>query len=80
PPLTNIALHSNNAATSRTDLTIRVSRDDAASWPHEALIKPGTAGYSTMAVLADGSIGTLYEIANTGGIVFTRTTLPWLES
>ncbi|TMR28825.1 sialidase family protein, partial [Actinomadura geliboluensis] len=80
PSLTNTALHSNNAATSRTDLTVRVSRDDGATWPHQALIKPGAAGYSTMAVLADGSIGTLYEMGDTGGIVFTRTTLPWLES
>ena len=80
PSLTNIALHSNNAATSRTGLTIRVSRDDGASWPHEALIKPGTAGYSTMAVLPDGTTATLYEIADTGGIVFTRQSLRWLES
>lgn len=79
PSLTDIALHSNNAATSRTDLTVRVSRDDGASWPHDALLKPGTAGYSTMAVLADGSIGNLYEIGDTGGIIFTRFTLPWLE-
>ncbi|WP_165970725.1 sialidase family protein [Actinomadura sp. 6K520] len=80
PSLTGVALHSNNAATDRTDLTVRVSRDDGASWPAHALLKPGAAGYSTMAVLADGSIGTLYEIGDTGGIVFTRFTLPWLES
>lgn len=80
PSLTNVALHSNNAADDRTDLTVRVSRDDGASWPRAALIKPGTAGYSTMAVLADGSVGALYEIGSTGGIVFTRFTLPWLES
>lgn len=30
-----------------------------------------------MAVLADGSVGDLYEIGDTGGIVFTRFTLPW---
>lgn len=79
PPLTAVALHSNNATTSRADLTVRLSRDDAASWPREALLKPGPAGYSTMAVLADGSIGDLYEIGDTGGIVFTRFTLPWLD-
>ncbi|MEV4678338.1 sialidase family protein [Actinomadura sp. NPDC049382] len=67
-------------AMARTDLTGRVSRDDGASWPHQALIKPGAAGYSTMAVLANGSIGTLCEIGDTGGILFARTTLPWLES
>ncbi|KAB2379948.1 sialidase family protein [Actinomadura montaniterrae] len=78
PPLTDTALHSNNAATGRTDLTVRLSRDDGSSWPQEALLKPGTAGYSAMAVLADGSVGDLYEIGDTGGIVFTRFTLPWL--
>ncbi|TYB41866.1 sialidase family protein [Actinomadura chibensis] len=80
PPLTAAALHSNNAAASRTDLTVRLSSDDGASWPRHALLKPGAAGYSTMAVLADGSIGDLYEIGGTGGIVFTRFTLPWLGS
>ncbi len=38
------------------------------------------ARQSTMAVLADGSVGDLYEIGATGGIVFSRFTLPWLES
>ncbi|MFI6517690.1 exo-alpha-sialidase [Spirillospora sp. NPDC050679] len=80
PGLTGVALHSNNAATSRTELTVRVSRDDGASWPRSALIKPGAAGYSTMAVMPDGSVGVLYEIGDTGGIVFTRVTIPWLES
>ncbi|MEW2352317.1 sialidase family protein [Spirillospora sp. NPDC029432] len=80
PTLTNVALHSNTAATSRTNLTVRVSRDDGTSWPREALVKPGAAGYSTMAVLPDGSVGNLYEIGDTGGIVFTRFTLPWIES
>ncbi|MEV5709583.1 sialidase family protein [Actinoallomurus sp. NPDC052274] len=78
PALTNVALHSNNAATGRTDLTVRLSRDDGSSWPQEALLKPGAAGYSTMAVLPDGSVADLYEIGDTGGIVFTRFTVPWL--
>ncbi|MEV5829153.1 sialidase family protein [Spirillospora sp. NPDC052242] len=80
PSLTDVALHSNTADTSRTDLTVRLSRDDGASWPHHALLKPGASGYSTLAVLPDGSVAALHEIGDTGGIVFTRFTLPWLEN
>ncbi|MGI5200710.1 hypothetical protein ACQEU6_03785 [Spirillospora sp. CA-108201] len=40
----------------------------------------GAAGYSTMAVLPDGTTAALYEIGDTGGIVFTRQSLSWLES
>ncbi|RSN51693.1 sialidase family protein [Actinomadura sp. WAC 06369] len=80
PALTGTALHSNTADTSRTDLTVRLSRDDGVSWPRHALIKPGASGYSTMAVLADGSVGALHEIGDTGGIVFTRFTVPWVEN
>ncbi|TDC44941.1 exo-alpha-sialidase [Actinomadura sp. KC345] len=67
-------------STGRNDLTVRVSRDDGASRPEAALLKPGAAGYSTMAVLADGSVGDLYEIGDTGGTVFTRFALPSIES
>ncbi|MCT2279006.1 glycoside hydrolase, partial [Micromonospora chalcea] len=66
---TRTALFSNNAhPTARNDLTVRLSTDDGASWPARALVKPGGAGYSTMAVLADGTVGNLYEVGNTGGI------------
>jgi sialidase-1 len=78
PTTTATALYSGNASgTSRSELTVHVSDDDGASWPRQALIKSGTAGYSTMAVLGNGNIGDLYEIADTGGIVFTGFTLDW---
>ncbi|OLT12590.1 hypothetical protein BJF79_21930 [Actinomadura sp. CNU-125] len=80
PSLTDVALHSNTADTSRTDLTVRLSRDDGASWPHHALVKPGASGYSTMAVLPGGDVAVLHEIGDTGGIVFTRLSIPWLEN
>ncbi len=74
-------MHSNSASTSSTrpDLTVRVSRDDGASWPHEVLLKAGQSGYSSMAVLPDGSVGDLYEIGATGGIVYAGFTLAWVE-
>ncbi|AXK32828.1 DUF756 domain-containing protein [Streptomyces armeniacus] len=80
PLRTATVLFSNPASsTSRTDLTVRLSEDDGASWPYAALLKPGTAGYSTMAVLDDGSVGALYEIGGTGGIRFARFTLDWIR-
>ncbi|MFI7516723.1 exo-alpha-sialidase [Micromonospora echinofusca] len=81
PARTRTALFSNNAhPTARNDLTVRLSTDDGASWPARALIKPGGAGYSTMAVLADGKVGNLYEVGNTGGIHFARFTLDWVKA
>ncbi|MFE3450779.1 exo-alpha-sialidase [Nonomuraea sp. NPDC059194] len=80
PTRTSTVLFSNNAhPTARNDLTVRLSTDDGASWPIRALVKPGGAGYSTMAVLGNGHIGALYEIGDTGGIVFARFSLPWLK-
>ncbi|MFJ6167940.1 exo-alpha-sialidase [Micromonospora orduensis] len=80
PVRTRTALFSNNAApAARNDLTVRLSTDDGASWPARALVKPGGAGYSTMAVLNDGTIGNLYEVGNTGGIFFARFTLDWVK-
>ncbi|MFG1779672.1 exo-alpha-sialidase [Micromonospora sp. NPDC049048] len=80
PVRTRTALFSNNAHPSaRNDLTVRLSTDDGASWPARALLKPGGAGYSTMAVLADGTVGDLYEVGDTGGIHFARFTLDWVK-
>ncbi|MEU4421747.1 exo-alpha-sialidase [Actinoplanes sp. NPDC024001] len=80
PSRSRTALFSNNAnPNGRSDLTVRLSTDDGASWPARALIKPGGAGYSTMAVLGNGQIGNLYEVGNTGGIYFSRFSLDWVK-
>ncbi|GAA2074789.1 hypothetical protein GCM10009801_28990 [Streptomyces albiaxialis] len=79
PGLTRTVLFSNTAsATRRHELTVRLSRDDGAHWPYRAVLKPGRAGYSAMAVLRDGSVGCLYEVGDTGGIYFARFTPEWL--
>ncbi|GHH66842.1 hypothetical protein GCM10017673_13040 [Streptosporangium violaceochromogenes] len=81
PLRTATVLFSNNAhPTSRNDLTVRLSEDDGAHWTARALVRPGSAGYSTTAVLARGEIGVLYEVGATGGIFFARFTLPWLKA
>ncbi|MFG3704665.1 exo-alpha-sialidase [Micromonospora sp. NPDC047670] len=79
PVRTRTALFSNNAhPTARENLTVRLSTDDGASWPARALVRPGAAGYSTMAVLANGEVGNLYEIG-AGQIVFARFTVDWVR-
>lgn len=81
PSRTATALYSGNPGTSRTNLTVWLSGNDGESWGPQggALIQPGTAGYSTMAVLEDGSVGNLYEVGGTGGIYFSRFTLDWVR-
>ncbi|RKE17723.1 exo-alpha-sialidase [Streptomyces sp. TLI_171] len=82
PLLSSTAVLS-NAATSnnatRQDLTVRISQDDGASWPHRALLKAGPSGYSSAAVLNDGTVADLYEIGSTGGIVYTAFTTAWVS-
>ncbi|WP_328470379.1 exo-alpha-sialidase [Streptomyces sp. NBC_00448] len=80
PLTTPVTLASNNAsASSRSELTVRVSQDDGASWPYQALVKSGDAGYSTLAVLGSGAAADLYEIGDTGGIVYSDFTLDWAK-
>ncbi|NGO69900.1 sialidase family protein [Streptomyces boncukensis] len=79
PGLTRDVLFSNTASAERRhELTVRYSRDDGASWPYRAVLKPGLAGYSALAVLRDGTVGCLYEVGATGGIHFSRFRVGWL--
>lgn len=77
PTRTPVTVQSNNASADRSELTVRVSEDDGVTWPHQVLIKSGAAGYSTTAVLGNGVIGDLFEIGDTGGIVFSSFTPGW---
>ena len=80
PQRTAQVLFSNNgSATSRTDLTVRLSADDGRTWPARALVAPGAAGYSTMAVLPSGVIADLYETGSTS-LVISRFTPGWLRA
>jgi sialidase-1 len=54
-------LFSNPASAKRERLTVRLSTDDAKTWPHARVLFEGPAAYSCLAVLPDGSIGCLYE-------------------
>ncbi|MGL6160666.1 sialidase family protein [Microbulbifer sp.] len=62
----------------RQNMTVRISYDEGKTWQRSRRIHTGPSSYSDLVVLADGSIGLLYEHGNTGGIFFTRFTLDWL--
>jgi len=65
----------------RIKLTVRLSYDEAKTWPVSKLLYAGPAAYSCLAVLEDGDIVCFYE----GGdkyqhekIIFARFSLEWL--
>lgn len=72
-----VLLFSNSAASSRTNGTIRVSFDDGRTWSDSKVFEPGAMSYSTMTVLADGSLGILYERSHPT-IWFGKLSWKWL--
>jgi sialidase-1 len=66
----------------RTHMTVKVSRDDGATWPVARLIDAGRAAYSCPAVLRDGTIAVLYEAGDETPyerLRLARFTWDWLE-
>lgn len=66
----------------RSNLVVRVSRDEAKTFPHERLIAAGHAAYSDLAILKDRTVGVLWERGADRGyqfITFTRFDRDWLE-
>lgn len=75
-------LFSNPAATTRVKMTVKVSHNNAVSWPVAKLIYKNNAAYSSLACLADGTVGLLYE--NGDGwpyhrISYARFSMDWLH-
>ena len=74
-------LFSNPATTSgRHHLTVRLSYDEGRTWPIGKLLYEGSSAYSSLAHLADGRIGLLYERDDYRKITFAGFTLDWLSS
>jgi sialidase-1 len=74
-------LFANPASTKRERLTVRLSYDEGKSWPVSRVIHEGPAAYSSLAVLADTSIGLLFERGDRSPyerMTFARFTLEWL--
>ena len=64
----------------RQNMTLRISRDDGASWMGSLVLFGGPAAYSDLTQLSNGNIGCFYEAGNLNpyqGIVFQE--LPWKE-
>ncbi|MBM3997132.1 MAG: exo-alpha-sialidase [Planctomycetes bacterium] len=76
-PHGELILSNPNNAKRRDHLTIRTSKDSGKTWSSGKLLDPGTAMYSCLTVLKDGSIGIVYE--NGEGLVFIRFPLAWLK-
>jgi len=57
-----VILFSNPASeTGRTNMTVRLSRDDGLTWPISKTLHPGPAAYSDLVILPTGQPACLYE-------------------
>lgn len=73
-------------APARSNLTLRLSCDEALTWPVRRVLESGSAGYADLAVLADGSMLCLYERGSgdearpgIASLTLARFNLDWLE-
>ncbi len=76
-------LFSNPASRKREKLTVRLSLDEAKSWPAAQVLHHGPAAYSCLAVLSDGTVLCLYERGEKNPyerITLARFGIGWLES
>lgn len=72
---------SNPAATTRTHLTVRLSKDGGATWKASRLLEEGPSAYSSLALLPGGTIGLLYERGERSPyeqITFAHFDLSWV--
>jgi len=56
-----LVFFANPAATTRTNLAVRLSRDGARTWSEPRTVWPGPSAYSSLALLKSGAVGLLYE-------------------
>ena len=78
----NRLIFSNPAnASSRVNMTVRLSYDEGETWPVAKTLHGGAAAYSCLTVLPDMSLGCLYEAGLSSAyetITFSRFSLAWL--
>ena len=66
----------------RTEMTVRLSRDEGQTWPVARLIHAGPSAYSCPAVLPDDTIAVLYECGDSSPyerLRLARFSWDWLE-
>ena len=67
----------------RMRMTVRLSYDDAATWPIARVVHQGPASYSSLAVLRNRTAGLLYERGFQHlreMITFARFNIEWLRA
>ncbi|MFD8692248.1 exo-alpha-sialidase [Streptomyces sp. NPDC059651] len=77
-PQSSWLLFSNTEATSRKNLTVKMSCDNGKTWPIRKVVDAGAAAYSTLTRLPDGRLGLLYERGNYEHITYSSFDLKWL--
>ncbi|MFD7861021.1 exo-alpha-sialidase [Streptomyces sp. NPDC059783] len=77
-PQSSWLLFSNTEATSRKNLTVKMSCDNGKSWPIKKVVDAGASAYSTLTRLPDGRLGLLYERGNYEHITYASFDLKWL--
>jgi sialidase-1 len=68
------------SATQRVNGTVRLSYDEGKTWPVSRTVYAGPFAYSCLTVLADGTVGLLYERDGYRKITFARFNLAWLTN
>ncbi|GAA2974352.1 hypothetical protein JCM13580A_12330 [Streptomyces drozdowiczii] len=77
-PRSSWLLFSNTEATSRRNLTVKMSCDNGRTWPIRKVVDAGAAAYSTLTRLPSGRLGLLYERGNYEHITYSSFDLQWL--
>ena len=72
-------LFANPIGPGRSNLRVRLSRDEGQTWPYGKLISVGSTAYSCMTKLPDGKVGIVYERNNYQQISFSTFSVDWLE-
>lgn len=71
-------LYSGPDSPDRSNDTIRLSSDDARSWPTKKILYPGGFAYSVLTKLPDGRVGCLFEADGYKRCVFATFTTDWV--
>src|SRR5690606_34597322 len=78
----SILAFSNPAATSRENITIKLSYDEGKTWPISRSLYEGPSAYSCLTVLPNGHMGCLYERGKENAyetITLARFPIAWVQ-
>lgn len=78
PDSTMLLFSNPNRKEDRVNLTVRISRDNGATWSDGITVYTGSSAYSVLCVMANGEIGLMFEKDNYQDNVFATFPLKWL--